>query len=290
MTTHKFRQSVSSDGYYLWSNAKNWTGGAPTDDSIVSVDISTGGNPERLRRHFRPDARQAHSHPGLRCSRGRVDGRRSRPERRDVATGNWFRLAVVRRALAAHHRPHFRQRRELRRQRKRRRDGRQRALRPRRRLRSRRGRPVDPRSQAERQLPVLSQRYQLLRECRHDRFSRSRRHGLRSGVYNVGFGSAIELPGNQVKSVAIGASSITVVTNVGKTIFANVSYFPGEVVSGYAASYDFISGLEKIAFTGGFMTDFQQSVSGGPYNDYLWSSASNWTSGAPTTAAASPST
>jgi hypothetical protein len=69
--------------------------------------------------------------------------------------------------------------------------------------------------------------------------------GLASGTHT----DVLELPGTAVSSVSFGASSLTIVTNLGTTAFSDVVYEAGAPApSGYMASADASSGLEAITF------------------------------------------
>ena len=85
-------------------------------------------------------------------------------------------------------------------------------------------------------------------------------------------------------AVTYGASSITIVTNLGTTTFDNVDYnaFP----SGWTAQPDAVSGLVDATFGNTQATEFKQTQAsyeyGGTSNDfgiYLWSVLANWTDG-----------
>jgi Hint domain len=97
---------------------------------------------------------------------------------------------------------------------------------------------------------------------------------------SVAIGDSIALPGTNVSSVTFGSSTITVVTSAGTTTFSNVSY-SGTQPTAFSASADPISGLERVTFA--TATSFLQTttamVNGTP--QFLWSNATNWTSGAP---------
>jgi hypothetical protein len=66
-------------------------------------------------------------------------------------------------------------------------------------------------------------------------------------VYEADVGKSIALPGSSVSSVAFGAHSIVIVTNLGTTTFSNVSYATGEMPTYYTVSTD-PTGLERVTF------------------------------------------
>ena len=91
----------------------------------------------------------------------------------------------------------------------------------------------------------------------------------------------LELPGSSVSSVSFGAGSLSVTTNDGSYSFSNVTYQNGPL-TGYSAAPDASTGLEAITFHG--LDTFSQTsaASSGPLiGDYLWSNAANWSLGAP---------
>jgi hypothetical protein len=90
----------------------------------------------------------------------------------------------------------------------------------------------------------------------------------------VGPGDVLELPGTSVSSVTFGTDSLDITTSAGTYDFTNVSY--ASSVSSWAATMDPSTGLEAIAF--GVADTFQQTVEQ-PDGEYLWSNASNWTTG-----------
>ncbi len=92
-------------------------------------------------------------------------------------------------------------------------------------------------------------------------------------------GDVLELPGTTVDSVHYGASSLTITTDAGTTTFSNVRYNLADDLYGYTTSADTSTGLEAITLTGTAATSFEQvSASSGLY---LWSNAGNWTNGIP---------
>ncbi len=95
---------------------------------------------------------------------------------------------------------------------------------------------------------------------------------------NAAIGDSIALPGSDVASVSFGASSIAVVTNLGTTTFSDVTYFAGAQPTGYVASTD-PTGLERVTIASPQGVAFQQAITTG--GEYLWSNAANWTNGAP---------
>ena len=99
---------------------------------------------------------------------------------------------------------------------------------------------------------------------------------------SVAIGDSIALPGSLVSLVSYGTSSVTVVTNVGTTVFSNVSY-SGTTPTNFIATADPISGLERITFSGAAATSFQQVNTGtvGGNSEFLWSDSGNWTNGVP---------
>jgi hypothetical protein len=104
----------------------------------------------------------------------------------------------------------------------------------------------------------------------------------------VAIGDSIALPGSDVSSVTYGTNSITIATNQGTTTFSNVGYAANEVLTGYTAAADPISGLERVTFEGYVNTNFQQSQTtqvvnnGFTFGVYDWSNAANWINGVPT--------
>ncbi len=88
----------------------------------------------------------------------------------------------------------------------------------------------------------------------------------------------LELPGSVVDSVSFGASSVTIVTNLGVTTFSNANY--ENSVTGYIATHNAANGLENITlagpdiFTGGIATTV-----GSIGVVELWSTPYNWQSG-----------
>ena len=97
-------------------------------------------------------------------------------------------------------------------------------------------------------------------------------------------GDTLDLPGTSVSRVAIGANSLTIVTNAGTFTAGNVSF--ASPVGGYTATAD-TYGAVAIAFTA---TDtFQQAVtatSGPATGGFIWSNGANWSSGVPASGAA----
>ena len=102
--------------------------------------------------------------------------------------------------------------------------------------------------------------------------------------------TSIALPGSAVSLVSYsdsaGSGTITVVTNLGTTTFANVFYASTSLSAeptGFVATPDPISGLERITFAQPTATSFQQVTTAtvGSSSEYLWSDPTNWTSGAP---------
>ncbi len=71
-----------------------------------------------------------------------------------------------------------------------------------------------------------------------------------SSLLDVAAGDAIALPGSDVSSVNFGASSLTIVTNLGTTTFDNVTYF-GTMPTGYTTGTDPVTGLEEVVLTDG---------------------------------------
>ena len=69
---------------------------------------------------------------------------------------------------------------------------------------------------------------------------------------NVGIGDAIKLPGTAVSSVVYGPGALSVLTNVGTTVFSDVTYFSGSTPLAFLAAADTSTGLEKIPFTACF--------------------------------------
>ena len=114
---------------------------------------------------------------------------------------------------------------------------------------------------------------------------------IASPLGGVAIGDAIALPGTDVSSVTYGSNSIAIVTNKGTVDFSNVSY-SGTHPTGFVATPDVISGLEQITFASQQNTSFQQSQTtqivenGFTFGVYLWSTAANWTNGAPGAGAA----
>jgi hypothetical protein len=108
---------------------------------------------------------------------------------------------------------------------------------------------------------------------------------------SVAIGDSIALPGSFVSSVTYGASSIIAVTSAGTVDFSQVSY-SGTQPTGFIATPDPISGLERITFTSQQSTSFQQAstsniISNGfTFGVYLWSTAANWTNGVPSNGSA----
>ena len=99
-------------------------------------------------------------------------------------------------------------------------------------------------------------------------------------------GNSVALPGDFAPSVTYGPTTLTVVTNVGTTVFDNVTYFPGDVFSGYIQSLDPVSGLVRVtAFEGSVSNSFLQAdatgIGGNGGGQFLWSNANNWTDGVP---------
>jgi Hint domain len=110
---------------------------------------------------------------------------------------------------------------------------------------------------------------------------------MAGSLQNVGIGDSIELPGTSVASVIYGASTLSVTTNIGTSTFSNVSYLPGEILTGHSAAIDPTTGLEDVTFTGTVPTDFLQTVAYSvTYNSlhfdlFTWSNANNWDNGVP---------
>jgi hypothetical protein len=65
---------------------------------------------------------------------------------------------------------------------------------------------------------------------------------------DVGTGDVLELPGNAVSAVSFGTNSLSVTTDAGTFAFSNVSYAAGGIVS-YSVSHDANTGLEAITFS-----------------------------------------
>ena len=93
-------------------------------------------------------------------------------------------------------------------------------------------------------------------------------------------GDVLELPGSTITSVQYGASSLTITTDDGTTTFSNVRYNLDDDLYGYTSSADTTTGLEAITLTGTTATSFEQTTASGGL--YLWSNAANWSNGIPT--------
>ena len=100
---------------------------------------------------------------------------------------------------------------------------------------------------------------------------------------NVAIGDSLALPGADVVSVTYGASSLTVVTNLGTTAFSDVTYLAGAIPTGFTVSTD-PQGLRRVTFTSQQATSFQRVTS--TSGEFLWSNAANWTNGVPVNGAA----
>ena len=96
-------------------------------------------------------------------------------------------------------------------------------------------------------------------------------------------GDTLELPGSSVTSVTgIGTSSLTVTTSAGAYVFSNVAYDTSATPTGYIPSHDSATGLEAITFNGPDVFSEQAKATSGPYSgDFLWSNAANWSAGVP---------
>ncbi len=96
-------------------------------------------------------------------------------------------------------------------------------------------------------------------------------------------GDVLELAGTTVESVQYGTSSLTIATDAGTTTFTNVRYNNVDGLYSYTSSADTSTGLEAITLTGSPATSFEQNststVDG--FGFYTWSDAANWTNGIP---------
>jgi hypothetical protein len=102
---------------------------------------------------------------------------------------------------------------------------------------------------------------------------------------DVGTGDVLELPGTSVSAVTFGTNSISVTTDQGSFDFTNVTYAPGGVVAA-AVTHDSTTGLEAITFVGADIFSETDAATSGPYSgSYLWSNAANWSDGVPTAGA-----
>ena len=98
----------------------------------------------------------------------------------------------------------------------------------------------------------------------------------------VAIGDSIALPGSDVSAVIFGPGSFSISTNLGTTVFSDVSY-SGTKPTGYTVSTD-PTGLERVTFTSQQSTTFEQTTATNGF--YLWSTAANWTNGVPSNGAA----
>jgi hypothetical protein len=101
-------------------------------------------------------------------------------------------------------------------------------------------------------------------------------------ISNAAIGDSLALTGSDVVSVTYGTNSITIVTNLGTTIFSNVTY-SGTRPGGFTVSTD-PAGLQRVTFTSPQATSFRQETS--TAGEFLWSTAANWTNGVPANGAA----
>ena len=89
----------------------------------------------------------------------------------------------------------------------------------------------------------------------------------------------LEVPGSSVSSVSFGSGSLSITTNDASYAFSNVTYGNGQL-AGYSAAFDATTGLEAITLLG--LDTFSQvtAVSNGPLSGtYLWSNPDNWSLG-----------